>query len=101
VTSAAGVKDPIRERPGALVPPRIAKLKAERGPFRSDNDLLLAAYYSASQLDPLYARRERLPAEAPRMTAAESLKAMLAQSRPSARGRIGIKSAGLTFQGTV
>lgn len=37
--------DPITERPGALVPPALSRLRAERGPFESDDDLLLAAFY--------------------------------------------------------
>ena len=35
----------ITERPGALVPPALQKLRAERGPFASDDDVLLAAFY--------------------------------------------------------
>ncbi len=35
----------ITERPGALVPPALQRLRAERGPFTSDDDLLLAAFY--------------------------------------------------------
>ncbi|HQT64055.1 MAG: carboxylase [Acidocella sp. 20-57-95] len=35
----------ITERPGALVPPALERLRAARGPFASDDDLLLAAFY--------------------------------------------------------
>lgn len=35
----------ITERPGALVPPALERLRAARGPFVSDDDLLLAAFY--------------------------------------------------------
>ncbi len=38
-------KEPIRKRPGALVPPALKALKKQRGPFVSDDDLLLAAFY--------------------------------------------------------
>ncbi len=37
--------EPITERPGALVPPALDRIRATRGPFRSDDDLLLAAFY--------------------------------------------------------
>jgi oxaloacetate decarboxylase (Na+ extruding) subunit alpha len=100
VTSTFGIKEPIRERPGALIPPRIDKLKAERGPFKSENDLLLAAYYSASQLEPLFARRGQLSAEtAPYHRAAKDLKAILKELRPAAPGRVTVRSGGLIFQG--
>ncbi len=39
-------KEPVSERPGALVPPALDKLRADRGPFASDDDLLLAAFYA-------------------------------------------------------
>ncbi len=41
--------DPITERPGALVPPALERLKKTRGPFASDDDLLLAAFYDDTQ----------------------------------------------------
>lgn len=37
--------EPITERPGARVPPAIDRLRRTRGPFASDDDLLLAAFY--------------------------------------------------------
>ena len=45
----------VKERPGALAPPALAKLRRARGPFRSDDDLLLAAYYDAREYDALQA----------------------------------------------
>lgn len=36
---------PITERPGALVPPALDRIRRDRGPFKSDDDLLLAAFY--------------------------------------------------------
>ncbi len=36
---------PVSERPGALLEPGIERLRRERGPFASDDDLLLAAFY--------------------------------------------------------
>jgi oxaloacetate decarboxylase (Na+ extruding) subunit alpha len=40
---------PIEERPGALVPPALDRLRKTRGPFASDDDLLLAAFYGDTQ----------------------------------------------------
>ena len=47
--------EPARGRPGDLLEPGIPKLRRERGPFASDDDLLLAAFYSRSELDALKA----------------------------------------------
>ena len=47
--------EPVTERPGALVPPALGKLRAERGPFASDDDLLLAAFYAPKEYDALKA----------------------------------------------
>jgi len=46
---------PIRERPGALVPPALDRIRSSRGPFRSDDDLLLATFYNDTQYDALKA----------------------------------------------
>jgi oxaloacetate decarboxylase alpha subunit len=40
---------PITARPGALVPPALDRIRATRGPFASDDDLLLAAFYDDTQ----------------------------------------------------
>ena len=40
---------PITDRPGALVPPALARLRKTRGPFASDDELLLAAFYDDTQ----------------------------------------------------
>ena len=45
--------EPITERPGALVPPALKELRRSRGPFASDDDLLLAAFYDDSQYSAL------------------------------------------------
>jgi oxaloacetate decarboxylase alpha subunit len=37
--------EPIKARPGDLLEPGIARVRRDRGPFRSDDDLLLAAFY--------------------------------------------------------
>jgi oxaloacetate decarboxylase alpha subunit len=39
----------ITERPGARVPPALDRLRRTRGPFASDDDLLLAAFYDDGQ----------------------------------------------------
>ena len=41
--------EPITDRPGALVPPSLAALRKKRGPFMSDDDLLLAAFFDEGQ----------------------------------------------------
>jgi oxaloacetate decarboxylase (Na+ extruding) subunit alpha len=58
--------EPVRERPGALLEPAIGRLKRERGPFASDDDLLLAAFYSSDEFAALKAAgpiRTEYPAE--------------------------------------
>ncbi len=39
-------QEPARERPGSLLPPALERVRRERGPFDSDDDLLLAVFYS-------------------------------------------------------
>lgn len=46
---------PITERPGALVPPALKRIRESRGPFASDDDLLLAAFYDDTQYGALKA----------------------------------------------
>jgi len=46
---------PVTARPGDLLEPAIARLKQERGPFASDDDLLLAAFYSDTEFKALKA----------------------------------------------
>ena len=52
------MKEPNVERAGELVEPWIPRLKKERGPFKSDDDLLLAAFYQPPVLEELYAVRD-------------------------------------------
>ena len=47
--------EPITERPGALVPPALERLRATRGPFESEDDLLLAAFYDDGEYSALKA----------------------------------------------
>ena len=47
--------EPITARPGDLLEPGIKRVRRERGPFRSDDDLLLAAYYADNEYKALKA----------------------------------------------
>ena len=47
--------EPTRARPGDLLEPGIPKVRRERGPFTSDDDLLLAAFYPQREVDALKA----------------------------------------------
>jgi oxaloacetate decarboxylase alpha subunit len=58
--------EPITGRPGERIPPRLPALREERGPFTSDDDLLLAAFYTDEQLAPARGRRGTLAAAAGR-----------------------------------
>jgi oxaloacetate decarboxylase alpha subunit len=49
----SGGAEPIKERPGALVPPALERIRKARGPFASDDDLLLAAFYDGAQYQAL------------------------------------------------
>ena len=46
---------PVKLRPGDLLEPAVKRIRRERGPFRSDDDLLLAAFYSESEYNALKA----------------------------------------------
>ncbi|HEY7364512.1 MAG TPA: pyruvate carboxylase subunit B [Methylomirabilota bacterium] len=48
---------PITTRPGDLLPPATERLRRERGPFASDEDLLLAAFYNPEHYASLLAAR--------------------------------------------
>ncbi len=47
--------EPITDRPGALLPPAIERLRRSRGPFETDEDLLLAAFYGDGEYSALKA----------------------------------------------
>ncbi|RTL55178.1 MAG: pyruvate carboxylase subunit B [Bradyrhizobiaceae bacterium] len=47
--------EPTTARPGDLLEPAIARLRRERGPFASDDDLLLAAFYADKEYKALKA----------------------------------------------
>jgi oxaloacetate decarboxylase alpha subunit len=48
---------PVTARPGDLLSPAVERLRRERGPFASDDDLLLAAFYNPEQHASLVAAR--------------------------------------------
>ncbi|MBI4504061.1 MAG: pyruvate carboxylase subunit B [Chloroflexi bacterium] len=50
-------KEPYGGRIGARVPPLLDKVRAERGPFASDDDLLIACYYAPEVYNPLFEAR--------------------------------------------
>jgi oxaloacetate decarboxylase alpha subunit len=56
VAEITGGAEPITARPGEVIPPRLEETRAARGPFKSDDDLLLAVFYQPAQLEPLYER---------------------------------------------
>ncbi|MGA9422405.1 MAG: pyruvate carboxylase subunit B [Rhodanobacteraceae bacterium] len=47
--------EPVKARPGDLLEPGIKRIRRQRGPFQSDDDLLLAAFYSDSEYNALKA----------------------------------------------
>jgi oxaloacetate decarboxylase alpha subunit len=53
----AGREQPVTARPGDLLAPAVERVRRERGPFASDDDLLLAAFYNAEQYASLAAAR--------------------------------------------
>jgi oxaloacetate decarboxylase (Na+ extruding) subunit alpha len=60
----AGKEAPVTARPGELLPPGVERARRERGPFASDDDLLLSIFYSADQHAALAAARP-IPTEYP------------------------------------
>jgi oxaloacetate decarboxylase (Na+ extruding) subunit alpha len=50
-------EEPVTARPGDLLPPAVERVRRERGPFLSDDDLLLAAFYNPEQYTSLLAAR--------------------------------------------
>jgi oxaloacetate decarboxylase alpha subunit len=48
---------PVTARPGELLPPALERVRRDRGPFASDDDLLLAVFYNPEQSADLVAAR--------------------------------------------
>lgn len=48
-------EEPVTARPGDLLAPTLERVRRERGPFDSDDDLLLAVFYGGDQYAPLKA----------------------------------------------
>ena len=53
VDEAPAGTEPYEGRAGELIPPALGALRESRGPFDSDDDLLLAAFYSDAELEGL------------------------------------------------
>jgi oxaloacetate decarboxylase alpha subunit len=87
----------VEDRPGALIPPALPVLRAERGQFDSDDDLLLAAFYSDKELEPLRAARSRYrPADQPRTVTPITQLLRYLRDRP-ALTELSIRRPGMTF----
>ncbi len=56
---ATGPSEPLEGRAGEIIPAALPKLRRERGPFDSDDDLLLAAFYSDQELTDLRQASQR------------------------------------------
>jgi len=52
-----GKEQPVTARPGGLLAPALGRVRRERGPFASDEDLLLAVFYNPEQYAKLVAAR--------------------------------------------
>ena len=59
-----GSDTPITVRPGELVPPGVERIRRQRGPFDSDDDLLIAAFYAPEHCQALLDARP-IPTEYP------------------------------------
>lgn len=59
VFSDGGASEPFTGRAGELIPPALPELRSRRGPFDSDDDLLLAAFYAEPELAGLHEARRR------------------------------------------
>lgn len=84
VCSMTGRTESVRTRAGEGVPPRVESLRAARGPFKSDGDLLLAAFYQPAQLDPLLLARDGSGGS---QRPPRSVKQLLEQMKSTPRGR--------------
>jgi oxaloacetate decarboxylase alpha subunit len=60
----AGSEQPVTVRPGELLPPALARVRRERGPFDSDDDLLIAVFYTPEHCRALIDARP-IPTEYP------------------------------------
>lgn len=52
-----GGEAPIRDRPGALIPPMVERFRREHGPFESDEDLVLALSFPRKAMEEFFAAR--------------------------------------------
>jgi pyruvate/oxaloacetate carboxyltransferase len=54
-------QEPISERPGALLEPMVDKFRKQHGPFKRDEDLILAMHFRSKKLDEWRAARKVHP----------------------------------------
>ncbi|NKQ52304.1 pyruvate carboxylase subunit B [Amycolatopsis sp. K13G38] len=88
-------------RAGEIIPPALPALREQRGPFDSDDDLLLAAFYSDTELAPLRAARSRrLPAELPPSATSPVKELLRALGQRQDLSRIGIERPGFRLHVT-
>ena len=82
---ATGTSEPLEGRAGEAIPAALPRLRRERGPFDSDDDLLLAAFYSDQELTDLQqARRQAAPTH---MSASDPLAYLLDGLRSGPAGQ--------------
>lgn len=88
---------PFTGRAGELIPPALPEVREQRGPFDSDDDLLLAAFYTDTELEGLRAAR-RQPADS-YPTSATPLTQLLDGLRTGAPGEeIRVERNGMSVQ---
>lgn len=86
----------LTDRPGEVIEPALPALRAQRGPFDSDDDLLLAAFYSDRELaDLLAARSARRYADEPLSAATPLVELLRGLAEQPQWGRIAVDRRGL------
>ena len=101
VEAITGRSECVKHRAAEHLAPRLETLKKERGPFQSDEDLLLAAFYQPLQLDPLFAARSG-KASMQTQDVIGSVRALLEQLPSFSKGRtFGLRQNGVSFEATL
>jgi oxaloacetate decarboxylase (Na+ extruding) subunit alpha len=80
--------EPFTGRAGERIPPTLPSLRAERGPFDSDDDLLLAAFYSDTELEGVREARKRPASQIQDATPLSQLLAGLRDCPPGSDVRV-------------
>lgn len=99
VETMTGRAESVRHRAAEYLPPRLEALRKERGPFQSDGDLLLAAFYQPLQLNPLFASRKQSTASQLGRQTAKDLLSELACLRKGSR--FSLHQGGMTIGATL